>query len=194
MNSLSEVSLTEFKEALKPETIRVWEIIYLFLAISVLLFAAIVLAVLPNQPNELTGSGILNVVGIMTWINFALLVVMIFVGKYISEKQYSKENLQNAVNKNFTDKGGRIFATTPAEKCLAIIRTSSILRLATLESSAFFGIVIILLLKTNGEGQNAPIYYINIVSVLPLLIYVISTFPTAERLLEIFQTKFQQGL
>jgi hypothetical protein len=194
MESLSEVTLEEFRESVKPEDVRVLKIIFSTMALGVISFGFIIILLNTNQSQIQPDNDILSTLNIMTWFNMIFTIFMIFIGKYISEKQYSRSNLQKAINKNFKNSKGVIVDMTPARKCIAIIRISSILRLATLESPAFFGLVAVFLLTTNGENRIAPIYYLNFLTALPILFYIAVNFPTSAKIMEIFKTKIQTSI
>jgi hypothetical protein len=80
----------------------------------------------------------------------------------------------------------------PAQKCLSLIRTAAIIRMTMLEGSAFFGLVITMLIVKNGTGILEPIYYANVLSIIPLLFCIALTFPTAEKLEKIFKENIRK--
>ena len=194
MVSLSEVSLNDFRESLKPKDIRSIQVIYFAIAMGVLSFMFIIYVIYLKQGVVEPNDEILSVLNIMTWFNLLVTFSMIFIGKFVSDRQYSKTNLEKAVYKKFPGQILRNVNFTPAQKCFAVIRTASILRLATLEGPAFFGLVTLILWVFNGEVHNAPIYLVNILSTVPLFAYVIVNFPNKEKLVEIFQTKIQGSM
>jgi len=194
MDSLSEVSLEEFKEVLKSNEADYLKTIYVVLLIGLLLIVLLLFLAFKDQSNNQFDKSMLKIINIFTMINFLLMIAMFFLGKIITIKQYSRKNLKKAVHRTFEYIDGRPIETKPAEKCLKIIRISSLLQLFGWEGSAFFGIFVILLSRILGTNQNTAIYYFNLLTILPLLIYVKATFPTEERLLEIFRTKFKQSI
>jgi len=191
MVSLSEVSLNEFRESLKQKDVRSIQIIYFAIAMGVLSFMLIIYVLYLKQGVVEPNNEILSVLNIMTWFNLLLTFSMIYIGKFVSERQYSKSSLEKAVYKKFPGQILRNVNFTPAQKCLMIIRTASIIRLAALEAPAFFGLVTLILWVFNGEVHNAPIYLVNLLSTVPLFVYVIVNFPNKEKLVEIFQSKIQ---
>jgi hypothetical protein len=194
MVSLSEVSLNEFRESLKPADVRNIQIIFFAIAMGVLSFGFIIFVIYLKQGVVEPNNEVLSVLNIMTWFNLIVTFSMIYIGKFVSERQYSKTNLEKAVNKKFPGQILRNVNFTPAQKCLMVIRTASILRLATLEGPAFFGLVTLILWVFNGQVHNAPIYLVNILSTVPLFAYVIFNFPNKEKLIEIFQNKIQGSI
>jgi uncharacterized membrane protein len=194
VNSLSEVSLFDFKKALDQTSVRISQIIFIGLTASVVVFSFIVFMVSQQNNNVVYNKEILSTLYVMSIINLVITVSSIIVGKYISDRQFSESNLQSAVKRDYKDKQGNSLNLTPEQKCLSVIRTASIIRLATMEGAAFFGLVAMMQVVQSGIGIIEPVYYANILSILPLFIYVVTNFPNAERIEEIFKKRIQKTL
>jgi hypothetical protein len=194
MTSLSEVSLAEFKEAMIPSNIRVSQIIYFAMTAGVSVFLLIIFIIYLRQDNIAPNYEMTSTLNIMSVTNIFITISMLFIGKIVSNRPYSKSNLENAVYRDYDDKNGNPLNLTPAQKSIAIIRSASILRLATLQSPAIFGLVTIYLVVVNGICNSSPIYFVNALSTLPFFIYIVFTFPTYERLEEIFKNKIQSAI
>jgi hypothetical protein len=189
MNALSQISNLEFKKVLTPTNIRVLRTIYFGLAAGAFAFGLVILIVYFQLPNKEYDEAMTPTLNILTILNVVFVITSIFLGKYLYDRQFntiapeiqkSSSFANNTVTNNFSI----------AEKCLATIRTASIIRLAQLEGSAFLGLVVTMLAVQRGAGNFQPMYFLNALSVLPLFIFIIATFPNADRLEEIFNDKF----
>ena len=108
------------------------------------------------------------------------------------DKQFSENNLVNALTKDFKDQEGNSLNLSPAQRCISLIRTASLVRVATMEGAAFFGLVTTMTVATSGVGNIENAYYLNASSILPLLAYIAMRFPNAERIEDIFKVKIQK--
>ena len=82
-------------------------------------------------------------------------------------------------------------ANLPVEHHLVgAIFTSFIISAALLEGVALFGLIICLLGVQEGIIHNAPIYWLNLFSYLFFAAMILWTFPTKERLENIFKERF----
>lgn len=193
MQSLSEVSLVEFREALTPTSVRTSQIIHVALGAGVLVFFSCVLFIYSHQPIVQPDESEVSFVNVLTLVHLVFAMAAIFAGKLLAHQQFSESNLQQAVSRDFTDKQGEITANTSAEKCVLVIRTASILRLATLEGAAFFGLTVTMVAVMNGVLPADPVYFCNLASVIIVLAYIATTFPTADRFESIFQSRIRKS-
>jgi hypothetical protein len=74
---------------------------------------------------------------------------------------------------------------TAAGRCLGLARGVFILRIAFLESSALFGLTVCLLAVINGVIRKEPLYWLNALPAALVLAFVLATFPTRERILDL---------
>jgi hypothetical protein len=192
MQSLSEVSLSDFKQALDQKSVRVSQIIFFGLAAGVVLFSFAVGFLYLNQKNNVYNPDMIQTVNLMSLLVAVAAVSSLTIGKILFEKQFSRDNLASAASRDFMGQDGSSLNLSPAQKCLFIIRTASIIRMATMEGAAFFGLATTMNVVLTGIGSVEPLYYLNMLSVLPLLAYVVVNFPTAEKLEETFKTKIQK--
>ena len=130
---------------------------------------------------------------ILSGVNVLMAMTMPMVGWIISSKQLSAARLQGAVTQEFRNEKGQLISTSPADKCIMLIRTSSILQLATLEGSAFLGLAVCLIVTTEGVAQAEPAYLFNMATCLPLFGFIVATFPTRASFTNIFETKIQNN-
>jgi hypothetical protein len=187
MTSLREVSTMEFRESLTPSAVRVSQVIYFALAAGAALFMLIVIVLyFQHSDGEVAGENY-SLLNTLTIVHTLFAILMWTFSRQMFERQFSDENLGRAGNETFADKTGSPIILTPAQQCMSVIRTASLVRLATLNGTAFFGLVISILAVTNGSAQNKPVYLLNMASAALFIIYVAATFPNAERLEAIFE-------
>ena len=191
MQSLSEVSLQEFQKELTPQAVRAFKIIYSALALGVLFFSFIIFILYTKHINRDAAVNELSYFNILSLINAILIIATITGSKLFYNLQFSMKNLQNYVTKNFNNASGNPLPLTPAQRCLSLIRSAGIMRLAVLESSAFCGLVFTLLAVQTGAAFLSPVYLLNALSIIPMLVAIAVTFPSADKLEGIFESKIK---
>ncbi|MBI2620428.1 MAG: hypothetical protein HYW57_10135 [Ignavibacteriales bacterium] len=189
MNSLSEVSIIQFQHALTSEKVRTFQVIHLGLGLGVFGFGLVVLYLWFVQgADHQPGPPDVELIQIMSIVHAAFAVSLIFLSSFLYEKQFRPERLRTLATQPLrTPEGNQV--EDPVEKCLSIIRTGIILRLAMLEAAAFFGLVVCTIAALNGVLVQNTEYAFNAITPLFFLMVVIMTFPTAQRLEEIFRAK-----
>ena len=192
MTSLREVSTTEFRESLTPSVIRLSQVIYFALAAGATLFALIVIVLYFQHGGGESAGADYSQLNTLTIVHTLIAILMWTFGRSLFEKQFSEENLGRVRNETFADKEGNPIVITPAQQCMSVIRTASIIRLATLEAAAFFGIVVSVVAVTNGAAQDKPVYLLNLASTVLFVGLVAATFPNAERLEATFEKYFHR--
>ena len=73
---------------------------------------------------------------------------------------------------------------TPGAALAGRLRGAWILRLALLEGSALFGIVVCLIGALDGTLREQPVFWLNAIPAILFLVFAAATFPTRDRLLE----------
>ncbi len=194
MRSLTEVYPIDFKEAVTVPRVRSAQIVFAAMAFGMISFCGVVVFLFVNgavaEPRR-DAEGMLATIMLLTGFNIVAAVVIPFIGKFVADRQFSSSNLIAAVEREFTDEKGRPLMATPAEKCMILIRTAWIIRLATLDASAMFGLTVSLVAVTTGVAGIEPLYMANMLSIVPLLAYVVVSFPTPERFNETFESRIR---
>lgn len=192
MNSLSEVTLSDFQSSLTPLALRTFQIIHGAIGLGVVMFLGVVLFVYSSQPANL-GANITkddyDLIKILTLAHIMVAAGVYTVARVVFNLLLSSTALQGGVSKEMKDAQGRIISN-PSEKILAMIRSALIIRLAMIEAPALFGLVICLIATLNGTVFETPSIWLNASTSLILIGFVILTFPNKERLEEIFNTRF----
>jgi hypothetical protein len=191
MNSLYEVTLSEFQSALTTPNIRVLQIIHGAIALGVIMFMGVVifLFLTPTahpDPRELKDA--YDLIKVLTLAHIMIAAGVYTVARVVFNLLLGASALQDGVAKEMKDAQGRAI-TNSGEKLLFIIRSALIVRLAMLEAPALFGLVICLLAVTNGTIYQTSLIWLNAVTALILIGFVSITFPNKERLEEIFNSR-----
>jgi hypothetical protein len=178
------VSSADFQAILTPEQIRVSQIVQAALALGVVFFGVVVVylytAIAPGPADEAPTA--LQTVQILSFGHAGLAIVL-----YVTVPM-----LENIVfsAKRFETIRARSNAPSPADACLELIRTASIIRLALYEAVAFFGLVVCILAATTQVLHTYPIYWLNMSTAVFLVVYSLTTFPNRDRLLTVFHRRF----
>ena len=189
MNPSSQISNLDFKKVLTPENIRVLRIIFLALAAGVFTFGLVILIIYFQQTHSDYNEVMTPTLNLLSVMNLIFALTSIVLGKFMYDRQFQTATIE--IQKSSGVSNSKVVANnlSTAEKCLATIRTASIIRLAMLEGSALLGLVVTLLAVQSGAGNQAPMYFLNALTTLPLFITIVIIFPTADRLEQIFQEK-----
>ncbi|MBL7960963.1 hypothetical protein JNL27_12070 [bacterium] len=191
MNSLSEVTLSEFQTALTPQNIRMIQIIQGAIGLGVVMFMGVVLFVYSSQTMNVDAritNDDYDLINILTLAHIMVAAGVYTVARVVFNLLLSSSVLRNGVTKVMKDGQGRIIEN-PAEKILVIIRSAMIVRLAMIEAPAIFGLVICLIATFNGTILETPSIWLNAITACILIGFIILTFPNKERLEEIFNTR-----
>lgn len=84
--------------------------------------------------------------------------------------------------------------SSPASHLLAGLRGAMILRLAALEGPALFGLVICLLAGLEGDLGAYPLIWLNAISAVFLILFTVATYPTRDRLVDVFRLRIEPHL
>ena len=187
MDSLAEVDVQDFEAALTRQQLLPLQVVQMGIAAGAVAFAGVVAFLATSGqfgPKEPEPSGLL-VVQVLTVAHFAVFCAGYVVGGMLSRAQFSPERLSRAMGKTFRGPTGQAVKDPPG-KCLAIIRTATILRLALLDAGATLGLATCLVAQAMGVLGEQPAYWANVATTPILVAYAALTFPTAARVRGIF--------
>lgn len=191
MISLSEVNSAEFEIALTPESIRTSQLIYSALMLGVMAFVTAVLLTYNYRDTSQEIHDATDLVNLLSIAHIVMALGAYGAAKFLYDTQFKPEHLASALRRELRDAWGKNIAVSPAEKCVALIRTASIIRLALLEGAAFFGLMTCMVGVTSGVMSSHPEYWLNLVTTAIMTYFTYATFPTRERLLQIFEEKIK---
>ncbi len=179
-----EVSLEDFRAVLTPENVTPFMIIYISIATGTILFAALIGFLHISQIPPTATAGDSDFLNTLSVVHFVLAIVIYLATNLIYNRYLKGERIWGRVEQKPSAEWN------PVEIYLKAIREATIIRLALFEGVAMFGLVICLLGVMNGVLQKHPIYWLNLLSTVVLLLFVGLTFPRKEYLEMIFRYKF----
>lgn len=168
------ISRHEFERSISPEKLRPLQIVYAALASGVVAFAAVIgLLTEGSQPQF---SGDTEVLLLLSGIHALMAAAMYAVAPFVFRGLLT----------NIDSIAGTDLATVLIGK----IMTAHIVRLAMYEGVAMFGLVICLLTVMSGAAPSHPELLLNGISTAIFLILTAATFPTIDRIGNIFSSHF----
>jgi len=175
----SSLNHNSFENITTPESVRVSQIIHGALISGVMLFFAITLFLF-DQTSPVTppdNSMMLSISIVHAIICFSSYAVLPFLFSLV----FNKTKLdQVAASKE------------PYGAALDMIRTGFLLRTALAEGTAFFGLTVCLIGITNGSMHADPKFLLNYGSTVLFLGYAVVSFPTKEKIVQVFKKHFIQ--
>ncbi|OHD65472.1 MAG: hypothetical protein A2176_13125 [Spirochaetes bacterium RBG_13_51_14] len=184
---MKKVSISEIQNALNPEIVRSFQIIYIGIMAGATFFLCVILFMyLTGSPGEEISMHSLETVNLLTLMHLISFAAGMVVSKYLYNRSLSEPAVESAINDMKADAVSNI-----AGHYISIIRTAKIIRLALIEGPAFFGLVTCFLAVNNKIIYQYGYYWINIFSYIVFIYIVIKDFPTREKLLEIFKNKLK---
>jgi F0F1-type ATP synthase membrane subunit c/vacuolar-type H+-ATPase subunit K len=182
MELRGQISRTAFEAALTPAQVMTSQLVQGALMMGVVLFSLGVAFFHSQAPLVEPGEAETDTVRLLSFIHLGLLVVNVGVSHFLAQRVFSPEALNGVP--------GSKDVHALAEKAVMQQRSAMVIRMALIEGSAFFGLVICMLGVSNGVFRVAPEYWINLLSPFMLVAFGIATFPTKERLVSWFVERF----
>jgi len=182
MTYQGNITRASFENALTPNSLQVTRIIQLALMAGVSIYALCIVLIYLLNLDMHANVYEADTVSTLTIIHLAFLFGALGAGQFLSMRIFSPRAL-SAPSSN-------VDSQVLAAMCVTQQRTAIIVRLATLESAAFFGLAVCTIGVMNGTLQALPYYWINLLSTFVLLLYGVATFPTRDRLVGWFEKRF----
>jgi hypothetical protein len=188
---MRKITITDVQQVLTPQTVKSFQVIYFGIASGATFLMGMILYLhFSGGESQMASESSVVMVNRLTMMHFALLVALplsvplnsgfiLFPKKRIGSMMKSMEAADNA---------------DVAASLVAVMRTAKIIEIAVIEGPAFFGMVICLMAVTNQVMSGHPLYWINTLSYLVLVYRIYTDFPTRERVLEAFRSRFQSLL
>jgi len=182
-----QLSLEEFRKHLQPQRVRALQIIYIALGTFLCVFCLIVLTVyfVIRETGAMKEPDV-DLLKILTIVYICVTCMEYLVGFGMYQYFINKGKLKQSISML----SGEQAESKPEKVCLGLIATGTILRSASCEGVALFGLIICLVGSLNGTLQQYPIYWLNLFSFVFMILYLLTTFPTRQKLEDIFQRRF----
>lgn len=174
MTVLNKPSSAEFNDVLTDANVRQVQIIQAALGFGIVMFATVVVVLFYMNPaaTDETDSGFMWT---LTLMQFAIGFPMFGMSFALYRRKLSRAVLG-------TDKRIR-----SPEDIFHALRQALIFRLAFMEGAALYGLVVCMVGAINGTIHVYPVFWINLVGALGMLLFLSWSFPTKERLLEFYK-------
>lgn len=189
MSSLSSLQQNDFQNALTPKSLQIDMIVQGSLALGPSVFLLVALAafqgVPPVQPDADTASFYMNLLIALS----VYTVSSASAGIFLYNLQFTRSRLESVVSADPSLRSGNALPLSASEKIILHIRNAMIIRTALFESAAFFGLVIILLAAQQGVLYTLEFVWMAVIPYVLLIGLTAMTFPTKERLMQIFREK-----
>lgn len=189
MDQEPRVGLSEFQQALNPQDVRSLQIIQGALGGGSVLFGAVVLWFYGRStPPGQDDFDAVFTMQILTAVHAILAVVEYSVaaflyGSFVSRRHLSRPGIAERLDATLSQ-------LEPPQRCLALIRVGTIMRLAMFQGVAFLGLTVCLLGSIWGVLKAHPIFWVNGLSAVAMILLAVTTFPTKERLEAVFRRRF----
>lgn len=181
MNSPLHISRSEFESILTRQRLASLSIISIALMMGIVTFAVVAFAIPAHAQNaNKNGTDILL---LLTGVHAFIAMTIYTVVPIIVRQLLSIGKIQTSA----TD-------VPLAEKIFGALQSAHIIRMAMYEGAAMFGLVICLLTSLWGYTTTDPEFLLNGASALIFLLMAAATFPTRDRLMNIFSELFGRGV
>jgi hypothetical protein len=158
-----------------------------------LLFFGVIFVVASQVTPSLPTDDQLQTLSVLTMVSIAFAALAFVGGWLLYNSRFSGDRLKEAYANDLLDRAGNRLEATPAEKAVSLMRTALLIRTAMLEAAAFFGLVCLIVPASGGSLYSIPWIWINAAPLFVLATFVVTTFPTAGRLEDLFETKIRQS-
>ncbi len=178
---IENLTQQEFEAVLTPENIRPLQLLHLALAAGPAIFALVVLYLyLYSSPGGESNLMFVDIVSIVHLIE-GLIAFPLTVWLY---QQCFRENKIGALLRSSVPR-----TEAAPLYMLKIFRFAGLVRFIPLESATFLGLTAILVAVQGGIIQQQPIYWLNLLSTIIFIPYVLLNIPTAKSLGREFREK-----
>ena len=180
MDIIKKMSLEKFQAEITVKDITPIQVITFALNAGAIVFLIVTLYLYfsnPNAPSEIPeGSSYLD---LMLYIMLFVFIVSIFTSKIFSKRvllgkmdsAYENIDIKASTEKN----------------SLLVFNTHHIIKLAILEGSTLFGLVVLLYAALNGMLNSFSPYWLGLLPLIYFLFISFTTFPTKEKIIEVLK-------
>jgi hypothetical protein len=157
---------------IQPEQLRPLQIIHFALAGGVFVFLLVALF-LPGSPVIMAPGGE-DLLTVLSMVHAIAFFSAFAIGRFMYDSQLRRDRLASLVQGLSPD--------AARDQVLGLVRRVTIIRLALLEGAAFFGLAVVLIAKMTGAVAAAPVYWLNALSAVIFIGFVMFTFPTRDKI------------
>jgi F0F1-type ATP synthase membrane subunit c/vacuolar-type H+-ATPase subunit K len=169
---IQKLSAGDIQKAFTPDFQRIMLIIHLAIATGAASFAGIIIFIYTTSAVSAAGTQNDSTVGLLTKVHLGIAAVFFPLAMCLFSMI-----IKNKLNKN---------PEMDAMEFLISVRTASIIRLAIMESAAFFGLVVCLMAVSDNIMRENPFYWINAVPAVFLIGFILLNIPDSDRIGRIY--------
>lgn len=188
MGPLPRISLAEFREGLVSPVFRLFQILHIAFSILVLMVLGLVVWMYVEVTPDLHIPEARGDMNVMTFLHFAMTTGIMLFGATNARRLF-KDDLFREIQ---LLRSGKTSSLSPAQQWVLQFSKETMIFLGSLEGSALFGLATIALGIITGMLAENPIYDMNLLTTLVLLIVLWKSFPTRSRLERRFLRKLSQ--
>lgn len=173
------LALQDFQKLITPEYIRILQVIHGALAMGPVVFLVAVISTYSNALKQPAPDEVESVMW-MSAVHVLFASIVYPLAQYLFDVRFRKEKREQ-----FLEQANAMLSPglhSGAEKYLSMLRTAMIIRLALIEGVAFFGLTICVVAATDGLLREQPVYWLNSLSSLVMIGFVLVNFPTREHI------------
>ena len=182
MNIPPTLNRMHLKQALKSEDVRIFSIIRITLMFGAVFYLLIVILLYSIGTPDNQYSPDTEILDILSIIHLVIAFILISTAFLLSKLVLRKERLFQQSTAQTSEQ--------MALQAVNLYRTSTLLLIVPIEMVAWFGITFCLIGVTNGTIALYPIYWLNTISTLLLVLIGTATFPTREKALAAMEAAF----
>lgn len=177
MNYSNTISRSEFERTLSGHKVRTLQMVYGALVSGILLFAVVIALVLSGSHQEPSAGT--DILLLLSGVHGVMALTIYTVAPLVFRKQLSLQNEWNNLS-------GEDLVSVITGKII----TAQIIRMAMYEGTAIYGLVICLLSIVWGHVSAQPEFLLNGITAVLFVAMAAVTFPTRERLADLYAQYF----
>lgn len=182
------LTVGEFQNALTPSLLRQMQILQVAITAAPLLYLVVVFILEFTLTPATTGDAMVETLAILSVAHCILAIIAYGASFALFNGLFTEQRLRRSMPL------GQISTELLVNLSLMLLRTGIILRLAFFEGIAFVGLSICVIGVSTGAIDAHPEFWLNGTTTGVLLVFSVMTFPTKERMVQLFNEKLASGI
>lgn len=185
MQAPTNINPAEFQRALTPQVVFSFQVIHGGVIASAIMFAAAVFYVASTTPSPSDFESLAKL-DLLSMMHVLMATACYLLAKVVFDRQFRTDHESPSIST-----GAAALPAEAAADGIRFLRKAIIIRLALMEAPAFFGLTICLVAALNGVLHEHPRYWANAWPAIILIVFIITTFPTSDRLMATFDERMR---
>lgn len=184
---MKEISLGTFQENLKPALVKIFKLIPSSMALGMWSFFMVILWLYFKKESSGSSSMSLKVFPVLTTVNLIFFVILLPISNFAYNFIVNVSRLSKPVilKSGFEGENNKI-----EYRIIGIIFLGMIIRFAILEFSGIFGLVVFFISTWTGQINEFEYLWINLLPFIVVTSFMISLFPTRNKIEQTFVERF----